>query len=171
MAVIGEVNRRIGVEEKGQRAGRNNQVFMNPKQDAFCTSCGAFYHHKRWYMNDTQLQKAGGNSEILKVTCPACQMVHDGTPAAVVTLSGGYLKKHKNSIMDAIRNTEERSRQKNPLGRIIEIKQEQDEISITTTEDKLAQKLGREIHKAHSGDLRYRWGRAENSVRVYWNRD
>lgn len=73
--------------------------------------------------------------------------------------------------MDAIRNTEAHSRAKNPLGRIMEIKQEQDEISITTTEDKLAQKLGREIHKAHSGDLRYRWGHDENFVRVFWNRD
>ncbi|ACM19675.1 hypothetical protein Geob_1315 [Geotalea daltonii FRC-32] len=171
MAVSGEVNRRISVEEKGQRAGRNPQAYIQPKQDALCTICGALYHNKRWYMNDSELQKAGGDTAIQKVKCPACLMIEQGTPAAVVTLSGHYLKKHKASIMDAIRNTEAHSRAKNPLGRIMEIKQEQDEISITTTEDKLAQKLGREIHKAHSGDLRYRWGHDENFVRVFWNRD
>lgn len=171
MAVTGEVNRRISVEEKGQRAARNAQAYIQPKQDALCTSCGALYHNKRWYTDDSELRKAGGDANLLKVKCPACLMIQQGTPAAIVTLSGHYLKKHKNAILDAVRNTEEHSRQKNPLGRIMEIRQDQDQISITTTEDKLAQKLGREIHKAHSGDLRYRWGREENFVRVFWNRD
>jgi NMD protein affecting ribosome stability and mRNA decay len=171
MATTGAVNRRISVEEKGQRAGRNQQAFIQPKQDAFCTSCGALYHNKRWYVDDSELRKAGADDALQRVKCPACLMIEQGTPAAVVTLSGHYLQKHKNAILDAVRNTEEHSRLKNPLGRIMEIKQERDEISITTTEDKLAQKLGREIHKAHSGDLRYRWGREENFVRVFWKRD
>ncbi|WP_243371079.1 BCAM0308 family protein [Geotalea sp. SG265] len=171
MGVMGEVNRRIAVEEKGQRAAHTAHIFMQPKQDALCTSCGAVFINKRWYMDDAELKKAGNGASLLKIRCPACHLIADGTPAAIITLSGQYLKKHADVILDAVKNTESRSRQKNPLGRIMEIKQEQNAISITTTEDKLAQKLGREIHKAHGGELRYQWGHDENFVRVFWNRD
>lgn len=171
MAVSGEVNRRMSVEEKGQRAVRTPNIYIQPHQDAICTSCGALYHKKRWYIDNAELKKAVGDTAVVQVKCPACDLIEAGTPAAVVTFSGHYLKKHGTSILQGIRNTEERSRLKNPLGRIMEIKQEGEQISVTTTEDKLAQKLGREIHKAHHGELRYQWGHDENFVRVFWNRD
>lgn len=171
MAVKGEVNRRISVEEKGQRAAHTPHIFIQPKQDALCTSCGAVYHNKRWYVDDSVLGEAAHDPAVLQVQCPACHLVTEGRPAAVVTFSGHYLTKHLDAILDTVKRTESRSRQKNPLGRIVEITQEQESVTITTTEDKLAQKLGREIHKAHRGDLRYQWGHDDNFVRVFWKRD
>ena len=68
-------------------------------------------------------------------------------------------------------NTESRSRIKNPLSRIMEIRQEEDVLTIHTTDDKLAQKLGRDIYKAHSGSLQYQWSNEHNFVRVKWSRE
>ena len=96
--------------------------------------------------------------------------MEDGNPAGIVTLQGAYLVAHENEILDAIKHVEAKSRLKNPLGRIMEISQEKDTVTIATTEDKLAQKLGREIYKAHKGELHYRWSHDQELVRVNWTR-
>lgn len=59
---------------------------------------------------------------------------------------------------------------KNPLSRIMETKQEENMITIMTTDSKLAQKLGRAIYKSHSGKLEYQWSREDSFVRVNWSR-
>ena len=87
-----------------------------------------------------------------------------------VTLAGDYLLAHENEILDAVKHIEARSRLKNPLGRIMEISQEKAIVTIATTEDKLAQKLGREIYKAHKGELHYQWSHDQDLVRVNWRR-
>ncbi len=92
MAVTGEVNRRMSVEEKGQRAAHTSHIFIQPKQDALCTTCGAVYHNKRWYVDDAALKKTGDYADLQQVKCPACHLIEAGTPAAVITLSGHYLK-------------------------------------------------------------------------------
>jgi hypothetical protein len=40
-----------------------------------------------------------------------------------------------------------------------------------TTLDKLAEKLGKKIYRAHDGELIHQWSRDENYVRVNWKRD
>jgi hypothetical protein len=53
----------------------------------------------------------------------------------------------------------------------MEISQEGDVMTLLTTLDKLAEKLGKEIFKAHGGNLEHQWSRDENYVRVNWKRD
>jgi hypothetical protein len=43
-------------------------------------------------------------------------------------------------------------------------------LTISTTEDKLAQKVGREVYKAHKGELNYSWSHDLHFVRVNWKR-
>lgn len=45
-----------------------------------------------------------------------------------------------------------------------------DTITITATDVKLAQKIGREMFKALRGDLHYNWSHGEDLVRVNWSR-
>lgn len=105
-----------------------------------------------------------------EVLCPACQRKQDNNPAGIVTFTGDYLVEHKDDILNNITNAEKKSRTKNPLARIMEIKQEAKVLTIFTTDDKLAQKLGRDIFKAHSGKLEYQWSREDSFVRVNWSR-
>jgi hypothetical protein len=96
--------------------------------------------------------------------------MEDNLPGGVITLAGSYLREHEVEILDLLKNAEVNSRLKNPLGRIMEINQEKDLITITTTEDKLAQKLGRQLYKAHDGELHYHWSHDQHFVRVNWTR-
>ena len=50
------------------------------------------------------------------------------------------------------------------------VPEEDDKLVIETTTEKLAQHLGRTIHKAYKGDLSFRWGEVERFVRVHWSR-
>jgi len=105
-----------------------------------------------------------------KGVCPACQRMKDNNPAGVVTLAGDYLLQHEEGILNAIKKIEARTRAKNPLARIMEIGQEGNVLTIRTTDDKLAEKLGKEIYKSHSGKLGFQWSEDERFVRVNWTR-
>jgi NMD protein affecting ribosome stability and mRNA decay len=85
-------------------------------------------------------------------------------------LSGNFLAARKAEIDNLITNTVDISSRKNPLGRIMETTRTKEGITITTTDVKLAQKIGREIFKAHGGDLRFQWNHEEDLVRVNWSR-
>lgn len=164
---------RIAVEEKGQRAARSIDPYVSDagmKEVAVCTGCTALYWNKRWYP-DESISTGLSNDMIRKeVLCPACQRTRENNPAGIVTYRGDYLQKHEDEILNTIKNTEEKARIKNPLARIMEIKQEGDSMTVSTTDDKLAQKLGRDIYKAHSGNLEYQWSREHRFVRVNWSR-
>jgi NMD protein affecting ribosome stability and mRNA decay len=158
---------KIGLEEKGQRAARSTDVYMPKRglpEGASCKGCGITYHNKRW---QTEAVAGTGSCQVL---CPACQRMEDHNPAGVVTLSGPYLAAHKEEILNTIKVEEAKSREKNPMGRIMEIKEEDGEVTVTTTEDKLAQKLGREVYKSQKGELHYKWSHEQRIVRVEWMR-
>lgn len=110
------------------------------------------------------------SADMHEVLCPACLRMHDHNPAGVVTLSGDYLRQKIDDIMNDIKHIEARFRRKNPLGRIMEIDSEEGRLIISTTEDRLAQKVGREIYKAHKGELHYQWVHDQDLVRVSWSR-
>lgn len=158
---------RSGVEEKGLRTVRSLDVYLPKRglpEGAVCKGCGISYHNKRW---QTESVQAAQSCEVL---CPACQRMEDHNPGGVVTLSGPYLASHKEEILNGIKQQEAKSREKNPIGRIMEIKEDAGKITVTTTEDKLAQKLGREVYKSQKGELHYQWSHDQRMVRVDWMR-
>jgi NMD protein affecting ribosome stability and mRNA decay len=169
---MSRLSRKRGVEEKGQRAARSDDVYL-PKEGAelsYCTKCGVIYRQKRWLMDPDELVRLKGDPAAGRILCPACQRMRDNVPGGFLILSGEYLREHETEILELIKNTEAKSRSKNPLGRIMEILQEGNTITIRTTLDKLAEKLGKQIFKAHSGELHYQWSHGENYVRVNWKR-
>jgi hypothetical protein len=44
-------------------------------------------------------------------------------------------------------------------------------VEILTTDEKLAQRVGREVRKAYQGTVTYKWSEDANLVRVNWSRD
>lgn len=167
------LSNKIAFEEKGQMAQRSTDAYrqkLGPTETAICKKCGTIYRNKRWHIDEAELNRLKGESGVTKVVCPACQRMADDNPAGVVTLTGSYLLEHENDILNLIKREEARSRSKNPLGRIMEISQEESVLTISTTEDKLAQKLGREVYKAHKGELHYSWSHDLHFVRVNWTR-
>jgi hypothetical protein len=164
---------RLGHEKKGEMASRSTDVYLHKegtKEVAVCTACRSFYMNKRWHLKEDAVTKQGGKIARSDVLCPACQRMRDDNPAGIATFSGNYLVEHEDDILNTIKNVEVKARAKNALARIMEIGQEKNVLTVRTTDEKLAEKLGKEIYKAHSGRLALQWSREESFVRVNWNR-
>lgn len=160
-------SRRMG--EKGQRTPRSLDAYQEKegvKGAAFC-ACGAVYRNKSWVQAERGVARPEGET----IACPACRRIADQNPAGVLSLSGDYYAAHASEIDNLIHNTAEGSAAKNPLGRIMDISKEKDGVTtITTTDVKLAQKIGRDLFRAHDGELHYIWSHAGGPVRVTWSR-
>ena len=159
-------NSRNRTQVTGDRTPRNMDIYQEKdgmKGVAYC-SCGVVYHGKRWQSGN------GAPQAGRKLSCPACRRTADNMPAGIISLRGDFLESHEAEITNLIRNTEQATAQKNPLGRVIETLKERDGITITTTDGKLAQKIGREVFKSYGGELNFLWNQSEDLVRVAWFR-
>ncbi|MBE0606003.1 MAG: ATPase [Deltaproteobacteria bacterium] len=135
-----------------------------------CPECHAISRKKRWYVDETEYVSLARTGAVLR-RCPACRKIADGFPSGVVTLRGKFLQTHRDEILAIVRNEERRARGTNPLERIMEIREGGEKVEILTTDEKLSQRIGREIRKAYRGSVSYKWSEDANLVRVDWSRD
>ncbi len=155
-------------EGKGERTPRSPDVYRNKEGvggAAYC-QCGAVFSNKRWHYAACNASPRGEQ----QVVCPACHRIADRNPAGIVTLKGSFFAAHGEEIDNLIKNTAEAAVMKNPLGRIMDINREKEGVTITTTDAKLAQKIGREVFKSHGGDLQFTSSHAVGPVRISWSR-
>jgi hypothetical protein len=139
---------------------------------SLCGGCQAVYMNKRWYAESKVYTTAKKNPETATVVCPACMKIRDNFPGGIVTLKGDYVLPHKTDLMNLVRNEEERARGLNPLERVIAVKENGfGSIVISTTNEKLAQRIGRAIKKAFHGEVSYRWSHDNKLARVDWVRE
>lgn len=137
---------------------------------AVCKKCNAVYQNKRWHIDEKLSKSKNERGGINKVFCPACQKIKDKFPGGIVTLKGGFLKEHKDEILNLIKNEEERAKGFNPLERIIEINSIDTGMELTTTNEKLAQRIGKRLSRAYQGKVGYRWSQDTKLLRVEWER-
>ncbi len=140
-----------------------------PHDMAVCEKCHAIYHNKRWSMDEALYKRSKENKKTLFALCPACRKIRDNYAEGFVTLKGDYLKEHKQDILNLIKNEEERAMESNPLQRISGIKDNGKMVNITTTHEKLAQRIGKKIHSAFKGNLEIKWTE-DRVTRVMWER-
>ncbi|MDD2499217.1 MAG: BCAM0308 family protein [Geobacter sp.] len=154
--------------EKGQRTQRSIHAYQQKDgiSGASYCRCGAVFKNKRWLYT----QRGTPSDSKQELVCPACHRVADKNPAGIVTLSGGFLTVHQAIVDNLITNLAEEAVIRNPLGRVMDVIKGEDTITITTTDVKLAQKIGREMFKSFGGDLHYAWSQGEDLVRVHWSR-
>jgi NMD protein affecting ribosome stability and mRNA decay len=138
-----------------------------------CPECRAICRNKRWYMDEREYSLLTRKKTPVTVSrrCPACRKIADGFPSGLVTLRGGFVREHREEIRNLVRNEEKRARGFNPLSRIIEWKEFEDGFELSTTAEKLAQRIGREVQKACSGTLIYKWSEDSKLLRVNWVRE
>ena len=137
-----------------------------------CGSCRAVYRNKRWYVDEELFTASQKDPATTQIACPACLKIRDNFPGGIVTLKGAYVLAHKQDILNLVRNEEERARGFNPLERVMTIKENGfGSIIVSTTNEKLAQRLGRAVKKAFHGDVSYRWSHDNKLVRVEWVRE
>lgn len=165
---------KFGISDKRGRILTNADPYQERQGNgaaARCIQCHAVYRNKRWSMEPLSHEKETGAEEDLHpVVCPACRKTADGYPQGVMTLRGAYLWAHEAEIGNLLRHAEERSQARNPLERIIRMERAGESLLIETTTEKLAEHLGRVLHKAHHGELHLVWNDGHDACRVEWSR-
>lgn len=152
---------------------RTNDPYISRKgapRAGVCPKCHAISRKKRWYLDEAEYALLARTGAVLR-HCPACRKIMDGFPSGVVTLRGKFLQTHHGDLLAIVRNEERRARETNPLERIMEIRDGDERVEILTTDEKLAQRIGREIRKAYRGTVSYKWSEDANLIRVDWSRD
>ena len=154
---------------------RENDPYLPPKGKgladvSICKDCNAVYHNKKWFLDAKLYEQKKKLKDINWVICPACKKTKENVPNGVVTLKGDFLKEHKQEILNLIHNEDERSKNYNPLKRIMKINEKKGEIEILTTSAKLAQRIGSILFKAYSGEVEYKKHDNAKFMRVEWRR-
>ena len=142
-----------------------------PLDVGICPGCHSISRKKRWYLDEAEYVSLARSGGAVLRRCPACRKIADGFPSGVLTLRGGFLRTHRDEILTIVRNEERRARGTNPLERIMAIREGDGSVEILTTDEKLAQRVGREIRKAYQGTVSYKWSEDANFVRVNWSRE
>ncbi len=164
---------KFGINDKRGRPSTSLDPFASDKalkEPALCKGCQSYLHHKRWLNNPETYQQLKSDPRVHWVTCPACRKIAEGYPEGIVTLRGSYLWKHEDEIRRLLKNVETESFDRNPQERIIRQSQKEEQIIIETTEQSLAEHLGRVLHRAHQGELNIHWAEGADICRVNWER-
>ncbi len=153
---------------------RRDKMLQQERQDTYrskgkyteptvCSGCGAVYEGGRWSWG-TALAGAA------RAVCPACRRVADRLPAGRVELSGEFLEGHRQEILNLVRNTEAAEKGDRPMERIISIDNGGGLTVVTTTGIHVARRIGEALSRSYQGDLAYRYGDGEDTIRVSWTR-
>lgn len=141
-------------------------------EPAICEQCGAIYRKRRWSKSDSEsmptlLRDPGAHLTI----CPACAQKNSSEPRGFLFLDGAFFRAHDKQIERLLRNEAERAEEDNPLGCIMEWKRsEGHELTVTTTTEHLAQRLGNALEKAFGGSTTYDFSHENKLARVSWRR-
>jgi len=138
-------------------------------EPAVCEACGAVYANRRW-------TAAGSGSEdnerkhlqpAQMTVCPACTQQRTGEPRGFVFLDGSFFVAHHEEIEQLLHNEAERAAEDNPLARIMEWKRDDShKLTVTTTTEHLAQRLGNALEKAYGGNTHYDFSHENKLARV-----
>ena len=162
--------------EKGKKFGHAGRVedpyrLEEGHEAAVCGQCHALYQGKRWFFDEKLFKRLAGSPKMREVTCPACRKIEDRYPEGILTLSGEFLSQHRAEIVQLLEKEAARVSSRSVLDRVIQMTPEgKDKLTVETTTERLAQRLGRAVYRAYKGDLQFRWAEMNKFVRVYWSR-
>ncbi|MBI3352946.1 MAG: ATPase [Nitrospirae bacterium] len=100
--------------------------------------------------------------------CPACHRIEDKYPAGILTLSGPYLKTHREEILKVIHHQEAEAKKEHPLCRVIGTEESEDGIVVTTTDTHLPRRIGEALWHGHHGELDLHYSKDPRLVRMSW---
>lgn len=137
-----------------------------------CDECGAVYANRRWTAAEPgpviDLKKTPARLTV----CPACLQQRTGEPRGFVYLDGTFYDSHQKEINQLLRNEVERAAQDNPLARIMTSQPDDGhKLTVTTTTEHLAQRLGHALEKAFGGNVHYDFSHENKFARVNWQRE
>lgn len=137
-----------------------------------CPRCGAVYDGHRWIPEpDEELLRELKKKKPGEKMCPGDLRLEKRQVEGVVTLKGVFLLEHMEEIRNLINRVAKLGRQRNVAARIFEVVQTDHELVIETTDEHLAERMGKEVQKAFKGNLDIKWQEKDSFARVSWRRD
>jgi hypothetical protein len=129
------------------------------------------YANRRWESASGPGHAQGKTRPARMIVCPACLQMRNGSPRGFVYLDGSFYVTHQQEIEQLLRNEAARAEADNPLARIMEFKRGKDhKLTISTTTEHLAQRLGHALEKAFAGQIHYDFSHENKLARVKWRR-
>lgn len=143
------------------------------KEPAICKTCGAIYANRRWSLEAPEKKTKDRHWEPSQSTiCPACVQKNVGVPGGYLLVDGTFWQTHQKEIERLLQNEAARAAETNPLAQIISWQPEgETKLTLTTTTEHLAQRLGHALEKAFDGEVRYDFSHENKLARVWWHRD
>lgn len=135
-----------------------------------CPRCRAISLQKRWFLDDALYDKLRRDPEAQLVRCPGCERVERGIYEGRVVLRGDWIVDHKDEVINLIKNQESEARQTNPFSRIGVIKDQGNQLELYVTTQWLAVRIGKELRKAHKGELQIDHLPQQKFSLVTWHR-
>lgn len=159
----------------GEVQGRRDRIIQEESHDTYrarrklpeptrCVQCGAVFQKGRWTW-------AKAPSEANEDTCPACRRIQDAYPAGFVTIAGSFFQEHREEITNLVRNEEKKENAEHPMKRIMDVKDTEDGVLVTTTDAHLARSIGEALARAYEGSCDYQYNQDDSMLRVVWKRD
>lgn len=137
------------------QARRENEEFAAQKGLVLCPDCRSVYHKKRWQHSVDALgakeveQMTGKDTKIKFHICPACEMIQRGQYEGRIRIYHVPPQAEK-ALEELIRGFCKGAFEIDPMDRLIGIKKQDDLWQVTTTENQLANKVGRRIKNIFS---------------------
>lgn len=139
-----------------------------PAEPAICKKCKAIFMKKRWRLDARLAAQLVSDAKVTTLVCPACQKIRDDYPEGIVTIQWSKLSEHEAELRGLIGNVEARALSVNPLERVMKVVKRKQALEVQTTNDRLAQRIGRELVRAYKGTVSYRWAHRDMLARVEW---
>lgn len=137
-----------------------------------CPRCGAVHDGHRWVPEPgDDLKRELADKPHQKRLCPGDLRLEKRQVEGIVTLKGGFLKSHRPEIANLINRVAREGRKRNVSARIFDVIEEDGQLIIETTDEHLAERMGKEVEKAFKGKLEIKWQEKDRFARVVWQRE
>ena len=167
-----QIGRPVNIRRNIQNFGDPYLQTASPNDAQVCGDCKSVYHGQRWHPKEQVAATVKPNGRAVSYTlCPACLKIRDRMPGGIVHMSGGFLSLHREEILNLIRNEGHRAEQVNPLERVMDVETVATGMDVLTTNEHLAQRIGKALHKAYNGQVNYVFSQDTKLARVSWTRE
>ena len=138
---------------------------------AICARCHSFLETDHWLYGEHRYLELKRRSDIHVMLCPGCTRVERRLYEGEVIAHHDWSAVAKQEVLNLIHHEEARARATNPTARIALMEDRGDDLYILTTTQFLAERIGKELHKAYRGTLKVMPLPREKFSRVRWTRE
>lgn len=149
-----------------------------------CIKCDAVFYDKKWYAKEELAKHLKNKKEVLKVgtfdrwfkealksakktICEADKQGKNFSEGVVVL--DNLNSKIKKEVLNLIKNINQEGRKNDIEDRIVAMEEHGNQITIYTSENQLAHRIGKQVASAFKGGkLKIKFSDREDATRVYW---